>query len=81
MFKRNRLLLDSIATLRNPLSIDNAAKLLPLLYNSVLSKYCQKQNEMDHCHSLAKLLLDRELIAKLDSNLSLVVPIGLPYEE
>jgi uncharacterized protein YciU (UPF0263 family) len=81
MYKRNRLFLDSIATLRNPLSIDNTAKLPPLLFNSVLSKYCQKQNEMDHCHSLAKILLDSELIAKLDSNLSLVVPGGLPYEE
>ena len=80
-YKRNRLLLDSLATLRNPLSIDNTVKLPPLLYNLTLSKYCQKQNEMDHCRSLAKILLDRELIAKLDSNLSLVVPGGLPYEE
>jgi hypothetical protein len=80
-YNRNRLLLDSIATMRHPVSIDISTTLPPLLYNSVLSKYCQKQNEMNHCRSLAKILFDRELIAKLDLNLSLVVPGELPYEE
>jgi hypothetical protein len=78
MYKENQSLLDSIARDSNGVSVDDLTKLPPLLDNSVLSKYCQRQDDLNRCGLLASLLLDHALKAKLDSTISLVIPGELP---
>ena len=73
-YKENQSLLAGIARDSNAVSVDDLTKLPPLLYNSVLSKYCQKQDDLNRCSILANQLLDHDSKSKLDSILSIVVP-------
>jgi hypothetical protein len=77
-FTDNESILDSIARNNNAVSIDGSTKLPPLLYNSVLSKYCQKQDDLNRCGYFANRILDNGSKAKLDSLLSMVIPGELP---
>jgi hypothetical protein len=74
----NQLLLDRFAKDRKAKSTAASTNLPPLLYNSVLSKYCHRPEEMKHWDSVASLLLDQDSKSKLDSLVGIVIPGELP---
>ncbi len=80
-YSDNQSFLDRIAKNSDPASIVDLKTLPPLLFNSVLTKYCQKKDELNHWSSVAKLLLDQASKAQLDSLVAIVTPGELPSSD
>lgn len=80
-YSDNQVLLDRITKNRNRKSIGDLKTLPLLLFNSVLSKYCQKEDELNHWNFVANLLLDQASKAQLDSMITLATPGELPSSD
>jgi hypothetical protein len=77
-YSENKSILESLSNKKNPQLIEDYEKLPPLVFNSVLCKYCQRQDELKLWNTLSSRLIDEDAKILLDSMLTLVVPGELP---
>jgi hypothetical protein len=78
-YQEYRNILDILAKQSNAKSSDNLAKLRPVVFNSVLCRYCQKQDEILRWNKVADIILDDNSKVKLDKLLSSMVPGEMPW--
>jgi hypothetical protein len=79
VYQEYRNTLDTLAKQSDAKSVDDLAKLRPIVYNSVLCRYCKKQDETVHWNIVANMILENDLKVKLDKLLSSVVPGEIPW--